>query len=588
MASLSRKQVVLLIAAITIFGFLLRVYHFSDWLHFELDQARDARVIDRAVNGDFFDLPLQGPKAGGTPLRLGPVFYYFQYVSALLFGATPSGIAVIVMLLSVASIPIFFLFARRLFSDKPSVVLTLLFASSTFLVLYGRFAWNPNPIPFFVLLGMYALLRAVDREEMKKGFWLSVSAFGLTLATQLHFLAFVALPVIAGAFLLFRRPRISWKGWVSAIGMVIFLYTPVILNDIATGGRNAEEFLKAVTKKSESEHSIFYKGYKNISENALGYLVVLSGYEGGAFPEWQRVIGDELAFVCDSGCKRGTIPTVFLMCGVVCAIVYGAWKYVRGSESRKQSDALLLCGLWFSVSFLLFLPIATSIAPRFFLLVAPLPFLLLGLFVESLRHTMRRGNVGYRLGIVLVCLLIFGNLWFLSHRFDELAHAGVKSVRNVPDRILKERIRVTLEQQNQILDFMESESKRMGGYPIYMYSEPQHRRALKYLLERRGLENDVLGLSGVYREGLYYLIIRTKSDHNDAIKKYLATYDMVREVKFGTLVVIEFSPKKDLDIPERQIFGPNIPGTDSNDKNPRYTWREFFLRQGAQTEDESE
>lgn len=586
MSSLSRKQIILFVLAITAFGFFLRAYHFGDWLHFELDQARDARVIDRAVNGDPLDLPLQGPKAGGTSLRLGPMFYYFEYISALFFGATPSGIAVIVMLFSVASIPLFFWFVRRLFSGKLSLLLTLLFASSTFLVFYGRFAWNPNPLPFFLLFGAYALLRAVDHEEEKKGWWLALSAFGFTIATQLHFLAFVALPVIVGTFLLFRWPRISWKGWAAAIGVVIFLYVPVILNDIATGGRNAEEFVKAVTEKNEKGgHSILYKGYKNVSESALGYLVVLSGYEGGALPEWQRVIGDERDFVCDSGCKRGSIPAYAMIFVILSGLVFGIWKYRRGTESRKQSDALLLCGLWFSVSFLLFLPLATSIAPRFFLLVAPLPFVFLGLFVEALRHILKRGHVGYRLGISIVIGLTLGNLFFLSSRFDELSRAGTEPVRSAPDRILKERIRVTLEQQDRIVDLLESESKRTG-YPVYMFSEPQHRRALKYLLERRGVENDVLGFSGVYREGLYYLILRTHSDREDAVKKYLTTYDIVREIPFGTLVVIEFSPKKELDLPERQMFELLVPGTDSSDKNPRYTWRELFLRQNAQQEEE--
>ncbi|MEK7181743.1 MAG: glycosyltransferase family 39 protein, partial [Patescibacteria group bacterium] len=141
---------------IVAFGFSLRAYHFSDWLHFELDQARDARVIDAALSGGPGELTLLGPKAGGTFLRLAPGFYYLQYVSGIIFGGTPSGIAMVVLILSVLSIPLFYFLSRRFFSEWISLGLTLLFAASPFMVMYGRFAWNPNLIPFFTLLGFYA------------------------------------------------------------------------------------------------------------------------------------------------------------------------------------------------------------------------------------------------------------------------------------------------------------------------------------------------------------------------------------------------------------------------------------------------
>ena len=76
----SRQLVWFGLALIIALGFFLRSYHFTDWLHFELDQARDARVVDAALEGGPGELPLLGPKAGGTFLRLGPAFYYLQYL----------------------------------------------------------------------------------------------------------------------------------------------------------------------------------------------------------------------------------------------------------------------------------------------------------------------------------------------------------------------------------------------------------------------------------------------------------------------------------------------------------------------------
>ncbi|MFZ3032177.1 MAG: glycosyltransferase family 39 protein, partial [Candidatus Moraniibacteriota bacterium] len=276
MVKLSSQQLVILcLVAIVAVGFFLRAYQFSPWLHFELDQARDARVIDHALLDGPAELPLLGPKAGGTFLRLAPGFYYVQYMSGLFFGGTPSGVAVLIMLLSAAAVLVFFLFIRRYFSLHLSLLLTALFAVSAFFVMYGRFAWNPNMLPFFVLLGMYALLRSVDSGEEKRERWFFVAVFSLTLATHAHFLAFLALPAIVLAFLLIKRPRFSLRLWLGALAIVAVLYLPMALNEWETGGSNTREFLAAITEKSTKEdHNLVEKFLRDTSEHALGALVV--------------------------------------------------------------------------------------------------------------------------------------------------------------------------------------------------------------------------------------------------------------------------------------------------------------------------
>jgi hypothetical protein len=245
----SKQLVIFGLAAIIGLGIFLRAYNFSAWLHFELDQARDARVIDRVLGGNAADLPLLGPKAGGTLLRLPPGFYYLEYLSALVFGGSPAGMAGFVVVFSILSVPLFYFFLRRYFPKPLSLGLTLLFSVSAYFVMYGRFAWNPNLLPFFILLGFYALLRAVDHNEMKKGLWFLVSVFSLVLATHFHFLAFLALPMIFLALLIVRRPKFSWKIWLGAIAISLVLYLPMILNESETNFANTKEFFKAKNQK---------------------------------------------------------------------------------------------------------------------------------------------------------------------------------------------------------------------------------------------------------------------------------------------------------------------------------------------------
>lgn len=578
----SKQLIVVLLIVIVSVGFFLRSYHFSDWLHFELDQARDARVIDHALVDGPGELTLLGPKAGGTSLRLAPGFYYLEYVSALVFGGTPDGMAVFVMIFSVLSLPIFYLFILRFFAWRIALGLTLLFSVSAYAVMYGRFAWNPNLIPFFVLLGFYALLRSVDSEESRKHLWFLISIASLTLATHFHFLAFLALPTIFFLFIGIVRPRFSWKVWVLAIFIPFFLYSPLLLNELETGGINTQEFFKAVTEKSTNEkHSLLEKAIRDVSEHALYGMVIVTGFEGGTFPA--IVIPGENEWVghaCDSRCDKGKWYGVMAVSVFIMSIFSLGWLFWKSTEQKKR-HFLLLSGLWIGVTFVLFLPLAYDIVPRFFLLSLPLFFVLIGLFLIVLRQIFREHKIIRQLTWFFLVFLIVSNISFLSARFDELSQAGTVAIDSPPDRILKERIRVTLEQQYAIVSFFEMRS-RENNYPVYMWSEPQYRRALKYLMEKRGIENAVLGFDGIYREGVYYLILRAQSDLEDALKKYRVHYIIGDTTSFGTLVAIELTPKPESIEKERQYFS-KIETVEIKD-SPRYTWRELWERNSSQSQ----
>lgn len=582
-----RYQIPLFLIVIVGIGFFLRLYEIGDWLHFELDQARDVRVIDRALEGSPLDLPLLGPKAGGTFLRLGPGFYYLEYIGALLYDDAAIGGAVMVALTSGASILLFFLFIQPLFSARMTLALTLLFSVSAYGVLYGRFAWNPNFLPFFVLLGLYALLRAVDHQEKYPGRWLMVSALGVGLGTQMHFLAFLALPLIAFLFLIIKRPKIALQFWIGAFGIVAVLYFPMVLNEIATGGLNTQEFFGAVSEKSTKEdHPLIEKMVRNVSEFSLHSIVTLSGFEGATFP---AIVIKEGVFgsICDEKCDRGKWYGVAGVMWFAMASILLLRRFLR-EEQGKTADVLLLSLLWFGVTFVLFMPLSYGIAPRFFLLNAPLFFLLLGLFLTFFQNLFfHNKKIGSIASILAVLVLVISNSSFLAKRFSELARAGTEAIESAPDRILKERVRVTYEQESAIIDFLERQSALRGGVPVYMFSEPQYRRALKYLLEQRGVENDVLGFSGIYRQGVYFLIIRTQSNIENGLKKYMESYTVGETTSFGTLIAIELFPHPEAIMGERQDFSVEEKASASK-APPRYTLREFLARSNTQEKEEDD
>lgn len=569
-----RNKIILIIALVIGLGIFLRSYNFSDWIHFELDQSRDARIVVKAVEDGIGNLPLQGPRAAGSFLRLGPAFYYLEYIGAKFFGTTPAGIASGILILSILTLPIFYFFVRRYFNTRISIGLLAIFSTSLFLIMYSRFAWNPNPIPFFMLLSAYALLRVVDGERERRNFWLMVFAFALAVGTQLHFLVFMILPTISAIFLLIKRPRLKIWAWATSFLIVLFVYSPMIINDVKTGGENVKEFFSAVTKKSDkNDHSLIEKAIKNYTEHSIGHLLVISGQEQAELPGFEigKKIKKPIDAKCDYDCRQN------LPLGIVAFLYFtvGIALLVRNLFIHKNGikrDFLVVSVVWMAVSFLIMTPLSYDIAPRFFLVTAPIAFVFAGLILELLDKTLKKRWIS----TVIIIMLVISNLLVVQKRFSEMARASTENVEIEPDRILKERSRFTYEQQEMIVDYLEQFHKE-NGYPIYLQSEPFYTRSFIFSLERRKIRQDVLAVNKVYVEGNYFMILRTSGNSENRLGKYSQSYDVVEEKQFGTMIVFRLAPKNEAITAERQVF--EVKKADcktSSDVQKRYTWNEIF------------
>jgi hypothetical protein len=573
-----KNYLVVVLSLIILLGAFLRLYHFSDWLHFELDQSRDAKVIDLALEEGIGNLPLLGPKAAGSFLRLGPAFYYFQYLSALVFGATPSGMAMIMAIFGIGAIPLFYFLVKRYFANKLSLALTFLFSISLFLIMYSRFSWNPNALPFFVLLTFLAMLRSVDPEEPRKKWWLVVFFASLAIATQLHFLAFVALPVIAFFFFLARLPKVRWYFWVIGISAVLLLYLPLILNDIKTGGDNFGQFLKVAEGRSTKDsHSIPEKLVRNYSEQALGFWLILSGEEKAAWPKF-TLSGWNPQVVCDQTCHGrlvlGGLAGTFFTLGIFSMLL----NFFRlRKEAGKRKDFLFLSILWFAVIFAFYTPIAYDISPRFLLLIAPLPFIFLGFLMELGKKYLP--NRWKYLLVILIVILALMNLRAIQKRFGELEKAPMVATKIDADKILKEKMRVTLKQQYLIVDYMKSFYQE-NNFPVYLNSDSQYRRSFLYHLDRRHIPRDDLRNATnnrkIYQNGNYFLIYPTLSNLEKKVGKYLTDYTIIDEKEFGTLKVFHLAPKPEAVTDVQQSFGPEKKPTSALGVPVRCRWNEIF------------
>ena len=354
----------IILAAIVVIAAAVRLYHFQAWLHFQLDQARDAMVIRKAVQQGISNLPLLGPRAAGTYLRLGPAFYYFQYLSAKITGSIqPPVLAYPDLIWNILAIPLFYFFLRLYFRKISSLLGTALYAFSFIAVQYSRFAWNPNSVPFWTLLCLFSLVK-FSRAEKEKGkyAWTAVGALAFGIASQLHFLALISLPIIAIIFLFSTKSyrNLNFKRVLIFLAILVVLYIPVILSEIKTGGTNTSLFVSAVGNKPSGD-TLSHKFFKTIEVNSQYYLFLLTS---------------NISLISSTSLVIGTTF-------ITASFILIFFKF-RDEKDERRKTFLKMVFIWFFVSYILIFPFAFQARPRFFFSSFFLPFIFFIFWIEEL------------------------------------------------------------------------------------------------------------------------------------------------------------------------------------------------------------
>ncbi len=366
----------IILLLIVCMGGLMRFYHFEDWMRFNNDQVRDIKVVEKMKEtGEF---PLLGPKAGGTNFHLGATFYYLEYLSGLIFGFNPTGIAFFIPILSLFSIVIFYFLFRKLFPDKVALILTGLYAMAFYAIKYARFGWNPNAMPFFVLAFLWLL--TYTKQPSAKLFWHylllgMVTAIGM----QLHTTLLVIMPLALMLALTYRwyqqkiNRRHLFKNYTACCLALLLFNLPFLVGSFAHEQANLKAFWQGTEKKS-SEETAFGASALGLGEFFLqGTAYQLTGLEPRI--SWTEI--DELF-------KKADFKEMALLVFSLLLIVVFLIK-VWGELSQQNHASPLGIMLLFSlIGLAFFLLIGGELKFRFLLILIFLPYLLLGYFIQFL------------------------------------------------------------------------------------------------------------------------------------------------------------------------------------------------------------
>lgn len=258
-----------------ILALFLRVYRLPEFIAYHQDQVRDLMFIKTNVEtGTAIYL---GPKASVGNFYLAPLWYYLMAITYI-FSHSPVAPAFMVALLNSLAAVLIFIFVKRFFDEETAVVSSLLYAVSPFSIEYSRFAWNPNPIPFFTILAIYFLYIYLYKER-KGSIYLAVAAANF--AFQLHYQGFL----LVAAVFLFPIFKKDWKRLFLSALLFVLLLTPFIVFEVVHGFPNIGQIVSFLGRTTEGRSLGITNSFKAFTQDYPEFIArtLFFGYKPAGF-----------------------------------------------------------------------------------------------------------------------------------------------------------------------------------------------------------------------------------------------------------------------------------------------------------------
>ena len=356
------------IITIILLAAFFRIYKIDQYMTFLGDEGRDALMIKRILTTG--DLPLIGPPTSIGNIYLGPLYYYMMTLPMAIFWLNPVSAAVQVAIIGTATVFLIYYLGKIWFGIKAGLLAAFLYAISPITIFYSRSSWNPNPTPFFALLGVLGFYKAHKSGNLR---WLILVGAALAFAVQMHYLALILLPIFGILWLyevtLILRKKVNsvhmMSGTLCAILVFLALMSPLFVFDLKHNFLNyraiTEFFLNRETTVNLNPLNTIERIIPIYNHNLVG-----------------RYIGGENPWIT---------PLVSFL--ILSPLVIALWMRFR---SRPLRWVYLALGVWLTVGILGLALYKQNIFDHYLGFLNPVPYLLLGsilCYTSDVVHKLR-------------------------------------------------------------------------------------------------------------------------------------------------------------------------------------------------------
>ena len=483
-----------ILTAIILVGLFLRTYNFHSWLKFRDDQARDAALVSQVVEGErpwpmmgaYMSYSGDGDHLETNSFHLGPIYYYFQIISAKIFGNYADKLAYPDVFFGVLTIPLLYLFLRIYFKRDVSLGVTALFAISSYFVQYSRFAWNTNLIPFFVLLFLFSLYKFLEKNEKVKWRWAVLLGIAVGVGVQLHVILIALFLVVAFFVMLFslKKSFKIWPKWALVFLVVGVLNTTQIISELKTNFSNTKILLSSSSRDNSPGVSKL-----TLVKNDLDCHVEANSFYLTSFGS-SNCTYDFLSPATYAQVRTKTFSKFFQdvisRLAMLLAVAFSAWGYfllfkkAKNERLKNQQYFLRLIVFYLVITFLIMISLSTDkfndlryLTPVFFV-----PFVLLALLIEFVREKFSKW-LGFL--TLLGLLLILTNGLAIA---DQALPLGDK------DRTCSSHS-TTIGELEPVAEYLIADAG--GKQPIYFGGDKTFRvvyMPLAYVLKKHGIASE--------------------------------------------------------------------------------------------------
>lgn len=378
----------------------LRIYRISDYMTFLGDEGRDVLVVYNILHGS---PTLLGPTASVGGFFLGPIYYYFMAPFLFLFNYDPVGPAVMVALFGVATVFLIYVVTKEFFNKNAAIIASLLYSISPLVINYSHSSWNPNLMPFFCLLTLYTLYKAVQKKNTL--LFLSVG-FLLGITIQLHYLATFlgAIVAICVLFIYWFKYQEIIKKYLYIFAGFLVGWSPFLAFEVRHGFNNIKAIIAFIFhpagKDALNESLGFFPTLYNVFFRIFGRLIA-----GFPPPDQYYLYSKEVLFFWQ---------IVILTLGIISSYVLFKKTHDLFKKRNESLNKYLILSIWLLVGVILFGFYRKQVYDYYFGFLFPLPFILIGNAFSSL---MANKKLKY-ISIIVLFLLVAINLYGIPFRFE--------------------------------------------------------------------------------------------------------------------------------------------------------------------------
>ncbi len=228
---IDRKKITLAILAMAlIVGSFLRLQGvFTNSFAFTYDVGRDMLALRDMYY--LHKIPLIGATTGLPGIFYGPWWYYLLFPFFIIVGGDPQGIAFIMAVIGILSIPLGYLVGKKISGNMLGLTFATFISVSPYLIALSSQIWNPNIAPFFVLVVLYVLTEIYKEKNASDSFiWYFLLGLLLALNIDLEivFGTLFCTSIIASV-LFVRRIKIALRNIFAFLLGVLIIFSPRII-----------------------------------------------------------------------------------------------------------------------------------------------------------------------------------------------------------------------------------------------------------------------------------------------------------------------------------------------------------------------